>query len=319
MLQILNKNIFIQWILFLSLFSLSIFIIINHSQMGNGEGVSFLFTAFSNFFSHHQYFGKGIIIFVLFIQIVLLQYYFSKNEFSGKFSLLPSCFYITILLLAKSLHNIQPFFFTSLFLLSILAIRYDISAIKLKNNAFWVGTLIAFATCFDQSAIILFIIAIFILFINQFSRLKEIGILLMGFLLIYFYFFSYYFLINQHCEWFVSFQQLKFFGFLNNENPVGLVFQIKLGCLFIVYLYFLIRTRLISESKVVMLRKRVITLNFFSILLLGCLILSNSTFPQLFGYLFLPITIYLGYLSQEKNPLYINEIVSILTLVVLCL
>ena len=319
MLKILNKNIFLQWIILVALLALSIFTIITKTQMGNGEGETFLFTAFSHFFSLHEYFGKGIIILVLFIQIVLLQYYFAKNEFSNKFSLLPACFFLTILLLTKSLQLIFPFYFTSLFLLSILAIPYDVSAIKLRNNAFWVGTLIAMATCFDPSAIILFIIAIVILFINQFSRIKEIGIMVMGFLLVYFYFFSYYFLTDNHCEWFVSFQQLNFFGFLNLTTPVSLVFQIKLGCLFIMYLYFLIRSRLISESKVVMLRKRVISLNSFSILLIGCLLLSNSTFPQLFGYLFVPITIYTGYFSQERNPLYINEIVSILTLVVLCL
>jgi len=319
MLHFLNKNIFFQWILLFALLFLSIFIILTHSQMGNEEGVSFLFTVFSHFFSHHEYFGKGIIIFVLFIQLFLLQYLFKKNEFFNKFSLLPACFFLSILLLTKSLHFIHPFFFTSLFLLSILSIRYDVSALRLKNNAFWVGIIIALATCFDQSAIILFIIAISILFINQFSRIKEIGILLMGFTLVYFYFFSYYFLIDQHCEWFVSFQQLKFFGFLNPENPVGLVSRIKLGCLFIIYLYFMIRVRLISESKVVILRKRVITLNTYSILLIGCLILSNIPFPYFLGYLFVPISIYLGYLSQERNPLYINEIFSILTLVVLCL
>jgi hypothetical protein len=171
----------------------------------------------------------------------------------------------------------------------------------LKNNALLAGTLIALSICFDHSGIILLIIVITILFINQFSIIKEIAIMLMAFTLVYFYFFSYYFFTDQLNLWFDSFQQIKILGFLEDENPMRLISKIALSCLSVFYIYFMIRTRFICESKVVVVRKRVITLNTWSILILGCLFISNSTFPYILGYIFVPITLYLSILAQERN------------------
>jgi hypothetical protein len=64
-------------------------------------------------------------------------------------------------------------------------------------------------------------------------------------------------------------------------------------------------------------RKKIITFNTYAILLLGCLFISNSAFPSVFGYLIVPVAIYLAFLSKEKDPVFINEIVTILTLIVL--
>ena len=319
MLKFINRKITIQWFMLFGLIALAIYNIITKTQISEQPGSAFLFKSFSDFFSQYQIFGKGIIILILLLQIFFIQMYFRKNEYSTKNSLLPACFFLSILLLTKSLVIILPFFFTLLFFLIIISTNYMGNAITLKNNAFWVGMLIAVATCFDVSGIVLLILAIMTLIINHFSKFKEICILIFGFLLVYFYFFSYHFLMNSHDEWLSTFLKIKILGILDKNILTQTFTPIALIILTLIYLYFIIRTKIINDSKIVVQRKRIITLNTRALLMIACLFISNSTHPDVLGYLFVHISVYLALLSQERSPLYINEFATILTFVLLCL
>ncbi|MDR0205908.1 MAG: hypothetical protein LBI45_01420 [Bacteroidales bacterium] len=319
MLQFLYKNISLQWFIFIVLLAFSIFVIVTKAQITTEIDTSFLFHFFSNLFVINELTGKGIIIAMLITQTALLQYFFIKKEFISKNSLLPACFYLSILLLTKSFHTISPFFFTILFFLLIIAFDYTASSVKMKNNMFWMGIIIAIATCFDHTAILLLIIAISTLFINQFSKIKEIGILFFGFLLVYFYFFSLYFFTDNLNEWLFSFQRIKVLGISQTTDTINNVKITALLILTIVYFFFIIKFKLRSESKVMVLRKKVVTLNAWALLIIIALFLTNSSYPYALGYLFFPISVYLSLLTQEKNPFYINDLITIITLVSLCL
>jgi hypothetical protein len=319
MLRLINKQIALQWIILLGLLSISVYKILNQSQLASSEGGVFLFKNFAYFFSQEIFLGRIIIVAILLLQILLLQLYFYKNDFSAKLSLLPACFFLSIMLVTRSLIEISPFFFTILFLLAVVSIEQNVFAERLRKNVFLIGSIIAIATGFDQSSILLLFLIIATLFINQFSKIKEVGILFWGFFLIYFYFFSYYFLTGQLHEWISTFYQIKILKVINNDTSAGAANIITLITLSIFYVYFILRTKLISDSKVLIHRKRILTLNTWAILLVTCMFLSNSTFSFALGYLFVPITIYLTLLSKESNPAYVNEIVTIITLIVLCL
>jgi len=319
MFKFINKHIAFQWVLFLGLLAFSLYKIFTEAQLTDTQGTAFLFINFAQFFSHYQFIGKGIIIFVLILQVVFLQFYFSKNEYSSKTSLLPACFYLSILLLTKSLTIISPFFFTLFFFLIIICIDFTENSAKIKNNVFWSGILIAFATCFDVSSIILLVLLIATLIINQFSRIKEIGILLFGFVLLYVYVFAFYFFTNNLNEWILTFHQISILGILNSNLDnlsLALFSWISLG---IIYIFFIIRFKLLSESKIVIQRTRVVTLNTRALLMIVCIFISNSTYPFALGYLFVHISIYIAMLAQEKSPLFIHELITILALVALCL
>jgi len=49
----------------------------------------------------------------------------------------------------------------------------------------------------------------------------------------------------------------------------------------------------------------------------ACFFITHSTYPHFLGYIFVPISVYLTLLVQEKNPLYINELTTIITLLLL--
>ena len=319
MLKSLSRKIAFQWIILCALLAYATYIIISQAQPAGNEGVPFLFKHFANSFPKYELMGKGIILTVLISQILLLQYYYKKNNYSPKTSLMPACFYLSILLLTKSLTVISPFFFTLLFFLIIISIDFTVGSEKLKSNVLWVGFLIAFATCFDISSIVLFFLVLATLIINQFSRIKEVGILLLGFLLLYLYFFSYYFFTNNLNEWVLTFQQLKFMGVLFSQLPHPNLTLISLICLGIIYLFLIVKFKLLSDSKVALQRNRIVTLNTRAILMIACIFISNSTYPAVLGYLFVHISIYLAMLAQEKSRLYINEWITIIILVALCL
>ncbi|MCL2246062.1 MAG: hypothetical protein FWC10_02995 [Lentimicrobiaceae bacterium] len=320
MLKFIYKNITFQWFVFLGLLGFSIYQIVTQTQLENQEGSVFFYINFVYFFSQHQFFGKGIIIVVLLLQLLLLQYYYSENEYSTKNSLLPGCFYLSILLLTKSLITISPFFFTLFFFLIIICIDFTENTVKIKNNLFWVGMLIALATCIDISALILLVLLMATLIINQFSRIKEFGVLFFGFALIYFYFFSYHFFVDNLENWLSSFTQIKILGILKSKIPNLTLSIISLLVLAIIYLFLIVKFKLLSESKVVIQRKRIITLNTRAFLIIACIFLSGSTYPFFLGYLFIHISIYMAMLAQEKSPLYIvNELITITILIALWL
>jgi hypothetical protein len=149
--------------------------------------------------------------------------------------------------------------------------------------------------------------------------MKEIGILIFGFLLLYLYLFSYFFLTNNLNEWLLTFKEIKLFKILDGEiftYPYVFISLISIG---IIYIYFILRTKIISDSKVVAQRKRMITFNLWSVLMIVSIFISNLNYPLVLGYLYVAISIYLAILSQEKNPLYINELITVITLVALWL
>jgi len=313
MLKFLSKKIAFQWILLTGLLALSVYTVLTQAQLANEAGAAFLYKNFAQFFSHYPFFGKGILIAVLLLQIILLQYYFIKNEFSAKSSLLPACLYLSILLLTSQLTIISPLFFTLFFFLATISINYTSSSVTSRNNVFWAGILIALGTCFDLSSSILLILVVVTLLINQFFKVKEIGILLFGFVLVYFYFFSYYFFTNNLNEWILTFQQVQILGILNQEVLLQTRVLIALSFLTIVYIYFMVRISIINEAKVVILRKRAVTLNANAALIILCLFISNSSYPYILGYLSAPIAIYLAALVPEKKP-FIHDIIAMATL-----
>jgi len=249
-----------------------------------------------------------------------MQYYYKKNEYASKTTLLPACFYLSILLLTKSLTAISPFFFSLFFFLIIICLDFAGTSVKLKNNVFWTGMLIALATCFDISSVILLILMIVTLVINQYSQIKEIGILLFGFGILYFYFFFYYFLTSNFKEWLFSFQEIKIMGVLNsNIANFPLLTLCSLVALCIIYIFFIVKFKLMSDVKVVKQRDRIVTLNTRAFLMVACIFISNSSYPNILGYLFVHISIYLAMLAQEKSPLYINELITIIMIAALWL
>jgi len=319
MLKFINKKLALQWIILIGLLALSLHTVASKTILINDNGTFFLFKSFAQFFSRHIFLGKGIIIIVLLLQVILLQFFFINNDYVVKKSLLPACFYLSILLITKSLTIISPCFFTLLFFILLISVDYDVSITCIKNSALWVGMFIALATGFDVCGLILLIIAITALIINQFSKIKEIAILLFGFSLVYLFFFSYFFLTNHLSEWKWSFQEISVFGFFNSGITTPVFLLVSLLGLSVIYLYFIIRIRIISESKVIKHRNKVFTFIIWSILMFSCLFVTNLTYPQSLGYIIVPASIYMSILTQEKNPFYINELVTLATFLIFVL
>jgi hypothetical protein len=87
----------------------------------------------------------------------------------------------------------------------------------------------------------------------------------------------------------------------------------------VVYLFFIIRFRLLSDAKVVIQRNKIVTLNTRAVLMFACIFISSSAYPVVLGYFFVHLSVYLAMTAYEKNPLFINELITILTLVALWL
>jgi len=125
--------------------------------------------------------------------------------------------------------------------------------------------------------------------------------------------------MNNLNEWLLTFEKLKISGILSCKIENLHLTLISLVSLGFMYLFFIVKFKLIGDSKVVIHRNRIVSLNTRAIMMIACIFLSNSSYPDILGYLFIHISIYLAMLAQEKSPLYINELITIITLVALWL
>jgi hypothetical protein len=268
MLKFIKKKVALQWMLLLGLLTLAVYKIITQTELANNYESPFLFQSFTLLFDSSIFLSKGIIIAILLLQIILLQFYFLKNELSVKFSLIPACFFLSIMLITKSLFIIYPSFFTILFLLIIISIEQNASLSSTNYNVFWIGVIIALATGFDYSSIFLLIIIMIILLMHQFSRVKVIGILFFGFFLTYLCFFSYFFLTDQLAEWVSTFDQINILKIINKKPLANIYTFFSSIVLSLIFAYFIIKTTRNGILKGIVLRKR-----FFLLIIITFIVL----------------------------------------------
>lgn len=317
--KLLNRNRGFQIAILVGLLGGIVFQLITKSHLVDSPNYTFFFKSFAQFVSNHPIIGKSIIFAVLIIQLIFLQSYFWRNDFVAKKSFFPSIYYLVLLLCSNAIVEITPIFFTTLAFIICLSFDLQTHQTKVKNNVFFAGVIIALFSYFDIAISLITLLIISSLIINQFTKLKEIFILFLGFLITHIYVITYCF-FTHNLEFFISqLQQIQWFGVFRFDFQFTYIKTISLIIITLLYLYFIIRTKVQSESKVVVQRKRILTLNVISVIWITAVFINSSCIPISKGYFFVPFSLYLGILSQDRSKFLINEIVTCLTIVCLCL
>jgi len=264
-------------------------------------------------------FFKILTITVLCATLILWQLFFKKNNFLESTSYYPSVFYLLILLLsgvyAKSLVSL----FFLFILLLILFINVDYRLPVIKGSVFLSGILIGILSFFNILAVLLLFFLISSLITHRYGKAKDILVTFFGFLLPVIYFLSYYFLTDQFGKIVEACSHLSFFGFARSLTTLTAFQLTKLILLILTLIYFLIWLRLQYASKLIILRRRLNSIDAMTIVLLCMFLLSNSNYMELQLYMALPFTVYFTLATQEQRRWVFHDILIITTFLLLWL
>lgn len=315
MLKILNKFVVLQWILTLTLLIISTFFIFKSSIPLPSTGFPILYQGIFDFMSH-SIIGYQILVLVILIStLILIQIYFSKNKFTSKQSLLPSIFYLTLLLVSGSIHHIGPIFFTNFFIIIILTLTEAYFKTNSKSQLFFSGIIIGFSILIDPASSILLLFIIVSMIINTVISHKDLLIVLYGILTVCIYLISFYY-FTDHIEWLWSnFQQIRMFSLFNTPIILKPIEYVMIPISIVIFIYIVFKINSVYETKVIVMRKKIITFNTLIFCLLGTFLLSYCSTHDFIGYLYVPICMLLSIFSQFKNRFFIHDILIILFIV----
>ena len=313
-----NRNRVLQSLFLLFFLGWGIFLLLTHSATFDFEW-SPVMTLFFPMVSSSSLLLRILTILILCTTLILCQLFFRKYDFFDTLSYYPSVFFLVIVLLSGIyIKSLFPLIFLFILVL-ILLINVDYTLSVVKGRIFISGILIGIISFLNVSAVLLLFFLLLSLISHRFIRLKDVCVAFFGFVFPIIYFLSYYFLTDQFGKIIELFSHLSVFGFAKSFIDISVFQLIKLLWFIIIMLYFLMWLRLQYTSKLIVLRRRLVSIDAMSIILLCMLFLSNSSYTEAPLYLALPFTVYFSLATREQRRWIFHDILILITLLLLCL
>lgn len=316
----LNKKKILQLIIALALLVWAIFTIVTQMTVCQTDGQTFICQNFFSYLQQHTAIMKGLAIFMLLLEVLFVQRYYESNKFPDNQTYMPIVMLLLFVNVSHSLTVFTPAHLSVLMLSFILLFNTrDENDRSSYNRVFSSGILIGLATLFDPAAIWLLLFLMLMIFSNQFSKAKEVLILLFGFLIVAIYLFSTMFLkdsfpILQH-----SLKYLYTFVPLKQLSQTAVIEIVSMGVVLLFTIIIGIVTKIYFDSKLVVLRKRFTTVHFLLFVMIVMMLFSGLSLRSATIYLMLPITIYTSVLCLNKNRVFVHDAILVLLFVALWL
>jgi len=319
MFYFLHKNTLLQWLILIMLACFVTFKLITHPILQLPEGAPFLYHSIYSSLSTNSALFVVVIGCILVLQIILLQIYFLRNHFLGKFSLLPAIFYLGLLSCDSFLAPVTPAFFSNLCAVIVLNLIHDYTPQSVKSRALLAGIITGIGICIDLASAILMVFIITSFVMNLFSKIKNILISIIGLITSFIYVITYFFLTDKLPVLLENLREIRFLHFFNCLPSFSPISTISFSIIISILLYIIVKIALRYKNKLVILRKKVLTLNVFFINSFLAIFFTLLSYPSFFQYLFLPLAVYLTLFTQERNRFFLNEITFLILIVALCL
>ena len=262
---------------------------------------------------------KILAITILFATLILGRLFFRKYGFFDTPSYYAPVFYISILLLSGIYEkSFSPLFFIFI-LVIILFINTDYNLPDIKGKIFISGILVGIISFANVTAVLLLFFLIGSLMVHRFAKMKDICVAFFGLLLPIIYFLSYYFLTDQLGRVMEAYSHLSFFGFTKSLVTLSAFQLIKLILLILILFYFMIWLRLQYASKLIVLRRCLVSIDIMTIVLLAMLFFSNSSYMEMQLYMAVPLTTYFSLVTREQRKWIFHNVLIITTFLLLWL
>ena len=319
MFKLLNKNIYFQLALFISLLGYSIYAIFSHAILLTAENPPLLAQLFYHILVGKEHLIQFSCIFIFIIQLILIQLFFKRSNFSEETSLYPSIIYLALSSVLNLNIYLSVISLVIVLFLIILLFNIDYSAETIKKRVFISGLLIGVSFLIDKSSVLSLLFITISLIVNRFSRTKDVLVAVFGFVIVLIYAVAYYLFTDNIDQLPLLFNFDHFFAFFRISEPllvkdiVGIIFAFLLGC------YCMISLRMIYSGKLIVMRRRLFTLNISALIMVLILLLSEVMYPISLQYIIVLFAMYYAMIIQYKRNWLLHDILILFTIFLLWL
>lgn len=238
------------------------------------------------------------------LQLGFMQFFFLRNNFSESKSPLALVFFLVFSCFCVDSQAVTPAFFTILLTTILLNLNVNFLAERVKSQLILSGLLIALGSFLDISAVWLLLFVIISLLTNGFATPKNILLLLITFLFPYIWLFALFFFVGDLPLLTANFRQQLWFAPLSlNLTTPAVVF---LSVTAFVSIFTLLKLKFHFDNKLIVLRKRLMSLNALFLVCLLIAICTQAAVRVGALYMFVPFAIVFSLLLQIRKSLIIN-------------
>lgn len=271
--------------------------------------------SFSAFATAHQGGAKAIFLGIFLIQQLFLFLSFKRNRFADRSSLLP-CIALTAFYVGGNIAtHCTPAILVNLATTIILLLGDDTSQRHIRSKVLVAGMLIGIVSLYDLNAIVLLVPYALILLTNRLNKAKDIVIAVIGVLVPYLYVMAFHFFRGDLLPYLHTFTSIHLSFPLFTATHLTIVQLVATLVMALLIIYIVIRLKIRYDHKVILIRKRFLSIIFLFIATTAMLLLSNTAFPFSFRYLFIPLAFFTASYMQSNRFSILKELVMVLLFV----
>lgn len=316
----LNKNTIVQWVIIALLFAWAVFTIVTEVTVCPADRQSIFFQYLVAFWTSHPVHLKVVSVVLLLLESLLIGHFYSANRFADNKTLIPIVFFLLMMIAGGFLKVFTPAALTLVFTTLIVIVNtQDENERPVKNRVFTSGLLLGISALFDPVSVVCVLFLTLALITHRYSKSKEIAIMLFGLLFVCAYLFSGFFIANKMPMLMESFKHLSFFGVIKSVKTLNVFDYVLVGYTVLLMTYLIIQLKLFYDNKLIVLRKRLVTIHLLLFVLVAVLLLSGLSLQHGFLYLTFPITMYFSMITQYRSRIVFHDILILAFYVLLWL
>lgn len=320
MFQFLNKHIVLQWILITLMLMGAGYVVFTRMTLCPPDGQGVLYAPLHAWLAASPLAMRVIASLLLLLSLLLLQRYFQISKFYENKTWMPLVFLLGLLLCGRFLELFSPVWFTLPTLAAILLFNTrDASEQPVKNRVFSSGIMVGLCTLVDPYSVWILLFIVMALLANRFTKFKEIVILICGFELVYAYVFAVGFLTGTTPAIVHSIKHVAYFEIIRHVGSLKVLDYVLALVILLGFFYMVAVLTRYFDTKLIVLRKRFLTIIFLFVVMLVALLFSQYVFRPALIYLVLPLTLLYSLMSLLKNRWLLNDILMAAVIVLLCL
>lgn len=263
--------------------------------------------------------SKIAVFVALLLQLIFFVWYSRKCAFVERKDILPACLLPFLMLSTQSFLPLSPVFITNLVILLLLILNTDYDNRQIKNRVLVSGALIGIASLYELSALLLLIYVISTVIANRYEYFKEIAITFIGFILPYIFAASYHYFVGDLSVLIAEYQQIQLHFPLFSTTTYSTLSIICLALVALMIPFIIIKLKFIFDNKLIIARKRLVSLNALFVSLLLIFLTTNIPFPLSFSYLFIPFAVYFSVYTQGRFNIMREILMTILLFAILAI
>ena len=320
MFHFLNKHIVLQWILVVLLLAGAGYVIFTQMTLCPPDGQGILYPSLHAWLAARPLAMRVIALLLLLFLSLQVQRFFQISKFYDNKTWMPVVLLLGLLLAGRFLNTFSPTWITLPVLATILLLNNrDANEQPVKNRIFTSGILVGLCTLLDPYSVWILLFIIMALLTNRFSSFKEIIILICGFEMVYTYVFAVGFLTDSTSAIVHLVKQVGYFEIIRHITSLTVLDYVLTAVLFVGLVYMVAALTRYFDTKLIVLRKRFLTIILLFVVMLVALLFSQYAFRPALVYLVMPLTLLYSMMSLLKNRRLLNDILIAAVIVLLCL